>query len=135
MVLGAKVRIIDVARNTQMTLDEIKFGEQKMTEANQKLMMQLKTEGSKLSESELARRQAKLVNNLSAAYQLRYDWMRLSRYMQQKKIPPNSLLYQQKMRSIDVGSLPDIANKELLQLEAEFNSEINAIINSGGDKQ
>jgi hypothetical protein len=130
VALGARVRLIDTARNTQMTLDEIKFGEEKMTKANQKLMLSLKTDGHKLSEGELKRRTTRLVNNLSAAYQLRYDWMRLSRYMQQKKIPPNSLMYQQKMRSIDIDSLPDIGNKELLQLEAEFRTNLNSIINN-----
>ncbi|AGR48553.1 tail fiber protein; host specificity [Anabaena phage A-4L] len=127
MTMGARVRLIDTARNTQMTLDEIKTGIDELQKANVNAARQLTLNPEKLSESERNKRTERLTESLTAEYQMKYDYARLINYMKAKRIPPKRLLFEMQQRSVNVSDLEPVGGKQRLQLESDFRRRIEEI--------
>jgi hypothetical protein len=122
MVLGAKVRLIDTARNTQMTLEEITKATTDLRLTNvreQKALAKLDS-----NSPEFKTRYNLLQQKIQAEFQLRYDLLRLSEYARVNKIPPKMLLRKIEELNSNVGDLPMVGSKDRIRLIEEMKERI-----------
>lgn len=129
MTLGARVRVIDEAKNIQFTLAEIKTGIDELTKANADATRSLTLNPDKLSPGELEARKKRLIESITAEYQMKYDYARLLQYMKVNGIPPRNILNEMSRRGVDVNSLDPVGGRERLQLESEFRRKLESIDN------
>jgi hypothetical protein len=122
MATGARVRIIDRARNVQMTLDEIKQGINELEKSNVAERRELSV--ATIDSTEKEARAEKLIERTKAEFEMKYDYIRVLNYMLVKKIPPKRVLNELRDRNINVGDLEPIGVSQQLQLEAELKQRI-----------
>jgi hypothetical protein len=127
MGLGAKVRIIDTARNIQMNLDELQYGLRDLMKSNVNEQHALSAAKGNLPTNDYNRRRKILAERIEAEYQLRTDFLRVQQYAQQNKIPVNRIFNELKKRQITVSDLPLEGNEQRLRLLNELDERINEV--------